>query len=93
MFGIVASAVHAVKAVATVVASVAKTVATAAVNGVAVLTSSATLELNFDPSQMFEYTNVITGSMMPLVYISAGFALGFTIIYALKNAFSGGVRL
>ena len=60
---------------------------------VVALTSTATLELNFDPSQMFEYTNVITGSMMPLVYISSGFALGFTIIYALKNAFSGGVRL
>lgn len=58
------------------------------------LTSEAVaLELNFDPSQMFSYTNVITTSMMPLVYISAGFALGFTIIYALKNAFSGGVRL
>ncbi len=54
---------------------------------------SAGLTLNFDPSKMFEYTNVITTSMMPLVYISAGFALGFTIIYALKNAFSGGVRL
>ena len=54
---------------------------------------AATLKLNFDPSQMFNYTNVITESMMPLVYISAGFALGFTIIYALKNAFSGGVRL
>jgi hypothetical protein len=52
-----------------------------------------TLVLDFDPSQMFSYTNVITSSMMPLVYISAGFALGFTIIYALKNAFSGGVRL
>lgn len=60
----------------------------------ALLTESAsTLELNFDPSQMFEYTNVITNSMMPLVYISAGFALGFTIIYALKNAFAGGARL
>lgn len=55
--------------------------------------ATATLELNFEPSQMFSYTNVITGSMMPLVYISAGFSLGFTIIYALKNAFSGGVRL
>ena len=54
---------------------------------------AANLQLNFDPSQMFNYTNVITGSMMPLVYISAGFSLGFTIIYALKNAFSGGVRL
>lgn len=47
------------------------------------------LNLQFDPTQMFTYTNVITGSMMPLVYISAGFALGFTIIYSLKNAFSG----
>lgn len=51
--------------------------------------TAATLELNFDPAQMFSYTNVITNSMMPLVYISAGFALGFTIIYSLKNAFSG----
>ena len=50
--------------------------------------AATTLELNFDASQMFGYTNVITGSMMPLVYISAGFALGFTIIYSLKNAFS-----
>ena len=65
------------------------------VNSVMVAESvgAATLNLNFDPSKMFEYTNVITESMMPLVYISAGFALGFTIIYALKNAFSGGVRL
>ena len=47
------------------------------------------LDLNFDPSQMFEYTNVITNSLMPLVYISAGFALGFSIIYMLKSAFSG----
>lgn len=50
---------------------------------------SSTLDLNFDPSQMFTYTNVITNSLMPLVYISAGFALGFSIIYMLKNAFSG----
>ncbi len=53
------------------------------------MTSEAGLTLNFDPSQMFSYTNVITNSLMPLVYISAGFALGFSIIYMLKNAFSG----
>lgn len=53
------------------------------------LTSEAALELNFDPAKMFSYTNVITNSLMPLVYISAGFALGFSIIYMLKNAFSG----
>ena len=51
--------------------------------------SQAVLELNFDPAQMFTYTNVITNSMMPLVYITAGFSLGFTIIYSLKNAFGG----
>lgn len=51
--------------------------------------TQAVLELNFDPAQMFTYTNVITNSMMPLVYISAGFSLGFTIIYSLKNAFGG----
>lgn len=51
--------------------------------------TTTTLELNFVPAQLFQYTNVITGAMMPLVYISGGFALGFTIIYALKNAFSG----
>lgn len=51
--------------------------------------SAPTLALNFDPSQMFSYTNVITNSLMPLVYISAGFALGFSIIYMLKSAFSG----
>jgi hypothetical protein len=50
--------------------------------------SASTLELNFDATQLFTYTNIITNSMMPLVYISAGFALGFTIIYSLKNAFS-----
>lgn len=55
----------------------------------ALLTTSApTLDLDFDPSEMFEYTNAITGSLMPVVYISAGFALGFSIIYMLKNAFS-----
>lgn len=55
----------------------------------AALLTEGSLSLNFDASQLFQYTNVITGSMMPLVYISGGFALGFTIIYALKNAFSG----
>ena len=55
-----------------------------------IATSSApTLDLEFDASQMFQYTNTITSSLMPVVYISAGFALGFTIIYMLKNAFNG----
>lgn len=54
----------------------------------ALISATPTLSMNFDPTQMFVYTNVITESMMPLVYISAGFALGFTIIHSLKNAFS-----
>lgn len=83
MFGIVT-------AIATKVATAAAVV-TAKVITVLSGTSASTpaLELNFDPSQMFSYTNVITDSLMPLVYISAGFALGFSIIYMLKNAFSG----
>ena len=51
--------------------------------------STTALSLDFNPAEMFSYTNVITNSLMPLVYISAGFALGFSIIYMLKNAFSG----
>lgn len=47
------------------------------------------IALNFDATQLFTYTNIITTSMMPVVYISAGFGLGFTIIYSLKNAFGG----
>lgn len=47
------------------------------------------LSLNFDASEMFTYTNVITSSLMPIVYISAGFGLGFSIINMLKNAFTG----
>ena len=55
--------------------------------------SAGTLVLDYDVSQMFKYSNIVTSSCMPLVYILAGFALGFSIIYALKNTFNGGVRL
>lgn len=58
---------------------------------ITVLTSAPTLELNFDAAEMFTYTNVITGSLMPIVYISAGFGLGFSIINMLKSAFTGRV--
>lgn len=49
------------------------------------------LTLNFDATELFSYANVITTSLMPVVYISAGFALGFSIIYMLKNAFGSRV--
>ncbi len=47
-----------------------------------------TIHINFDPTQMFTYSNVIIDCMMPVVYITAGLSLGFTVIYALKSAFS-----
>ena len=51
--------------------------------------SSATgIQISFDPSQMFTYSNVIISCLMPVVYITAGLSLGFTVIYALKSAFS-----
>lgn len=50
--------------------------------------ASSTIHINFDPTQMFTYSNVIIDCMMPVVYITAGLSLGFTVIYALKSAFS-----
>lgn len=50
--------------------------------------ASNTIHINFDPTQMFTYSNVIIDCMMPVVYITAGLSLGFTVIYALKSAFS-----
>ena len=45
------------------------------------------IDINFEPTQMFTYSNVIIDCLMPVVYITAGLSLGFTVIYALKNAF------
>ena len=50
-------------------------------------TPAAGIDINFEPSQMFTYSNVIISALMPVVYITAGLSLGFTIIYALKSAF------
>ena len=51
-------------------------------------TSTAAISIDFQPDQMFTYSNVIISCLMPVVYITAGLSLGFTVIYALKNAFS-----
>lgn len=51
-------------------------------------TSGSQIVIDFDPSQMFVYSNVIIQCMMPVVYITAGLSLGFTVVYALKSAFS-----
>lgn len=45
------------------------------------------ININFEPTQMFTYSNVIISCLMPVVYITAGLSLGFTVIYALKSAF------
>lgn len=42
--------------------------------------------LNFNISSMFDYTETVANSLMIIVYISAGFALGFALIYMLKNS-------
>ena len=72
--------------------SAAKTAVGSVVSGVPIMregeTSSSTIHINFDPTQMFTYSNVIIDCMMPVVYITAGLSLGFTVIYALKSAFS-----
>lgn len=53
-----------------------------------VLASESTgININFEPTQMFTYSNVIISCLMPVVYITAGLSLGFTVIYALKSAF------
>lgn len=78
-------------AVKTVVATVGMIAATAAVPVFATATpvpSTDSITINFEPSQMFTYSNVIISCLMPVVYITAGLSLGFTIIYALKGAFS-----
>lgn len=50
--------------------------------------ASTGININFEPTQMFTYSNVIIECLMPVVYITAGLSLGFTIIYSLKSAFS-----
>lgn len=42
---------------------------------------------DFNVSSLFYYTEAITDSLMVIVYIAGGFALGFGIINMLKNAF------
>lgn len=71
-----ALAIGAVAAGSNVIAKAEETTATDAV------------KINFETTKLFEYANVIISALMPVVYITAGLALGFTIIYALKNAFS-----
>lgn len=49
--------------------------------------SSATLAFNFDPEEMFNWTNTMLSALMPVLYITLGISLAFIIINALKYAF------
>ncbi|NLD79296.1 MAG: hypothetical protein GX641_03115 [Mollicutes bacterium] len=46
-----------------------------------------TLTFNFDPSEMFSWTNTMLSALMPVLYITLGISLAFIIINALKYAF------
>lgn len=50
-------------------------------------TTTPTLQFNFDPEQMFYWTNMMLNAMMPVVYITLGISLAFVILNALKAAF------
>ncbi|MDW5298740.1 MAG: hypothetical protein SA378_01160 [Sedimentibacter sp.] len=62
----------------------------------AVITTAATvpafaettsLTFNFDPAEMFTWTNTMLSALMPVLYITLGISLAFIIINALKYAF------
>lgn len=45
------------------------------------------LSFNFDPAEMFSWTNTMLSALMPVLYITLGISLAFIIINALKYAF------
>lgn len=51
-----------------------------------------TLSIEFDTTQMFSWTQIIIGALMPVVYVLMGIGLGFLIINNLKHAFMGTVH-
>lgn len=46
-----------------------------------------TLTFNFQPAEMFTWTNTMLSALMPVLYITLGISLAFIIINALKYAF------
>ena len=45
------------------------------------------LAFEFDPGEMFTWTNTMLSALMPVLYITLGISLAFIIINALKYAF------
>lgn len=66
-------------------------ITTAALTLVAAVPAYATepteLTFNFDPAEMFNWTNTMLSALMPVLYITLGISLAFIIINALKYAF------
>lgn len=62
-----------------------------ATSPVALATTEGATELtfNFEPAEMFSWTNMMLEAMMPVVYITLGISLCFIIVGALKSAFRG----
>lgn len=49
--------------------------------------TTTTLAFNFNPTEMFTWTNTMLSALMPVLYITLGISLAFIIINALKYAF------
>ena len=62
-------------------------VAGASVYGHAAFAEGGSLTFNFDPAEMFTWTNTMLSALMPVLYITLGISLAFIIINALKYAF------
>ncbi len=63
------------------------TVALTAATNVQAFASEGNLTFNFDPAEMFTWTNTMLSALMPVLYITLGISLAFIIINALKYAF------
>lgn len=53
------------------------------------VSSTPTLDINFNVEECFSWAQTIISAMLPVVYITMGVSLGFLIIRAFKSAFNG----
>lgn len=67
--------------------AIATAVMTSAATVPAFAETSTSLAFNFDPAEMFTWTNTMLSALMPVLYITLGISLAFIIINALKYAF------
>ena len=67
--------------------AIATSIATMAATVPAFASEAGSLTFNFDPAEMFTWTNTMLSALMPVLYITLGISLAFIIINALKYAF------